>query len=210
LACQGATLKMSLNEFNSGWFEMSDIKHWHRKAVTKYDLPDLRNFGEAANDLCEKALNDAKAQLHPLLRNTELDRLGQRSEFLQAFKSALEQRIARKLAAWQPGVQAVFKYDQTLTENMEKWDGSIHLLVKVPRLSTVVKVLGRKLDGGLVKCLKRLGWQRFRMLQSILEVQQVTPNELRHGIGYGAMFCAVYTVPVKVWPRDRRAGGASR
>jgi len=201
---------MSLNEFNVGWFEMSDIKHWHRKAVTKYVLPDLRNFGEAANDLCEKALNDAKAQLHPLLRNTKLDRLGQRSEFLQAFKSALEQRIARKLAVWQPGVQAVFKYDQTWTENMEKWDGSIHLLVKVPRLSTAVKVLGRKLDGGLVKCLKRLGWQRFRMLQSILEVQQVTPNELRHGIGYGAMFCAVYTVPVKVWPRDRRAGGASR
>ena len=126
---------------------------------------------------CEKALNDAKAQLYPLLRNTELDRLGQRSEFLQAFKSALEQRIARKLAVWQPGVQAVFKYDETWTENMEKWDGSIHLLVKVPRLSNAVKVLGRKLDGGLVKCLKRLGWQRFRMLQSILEVQQVTPTE---------------------------------
>jgi hypothetical protein len=201
---------MSLKEFNVGWFEMSVIKHWHEEAVTKYVLPDIRNFGEVANDLCERALNNAKAQLHPLLRNTELDRLGQRSEFLQAFKSALEQGIARKLAVWQPGVQAVFKYDETWTENMETWDGSIHLLVKVPRLSNTVKALGKKLDGGLVKCLKRLGWQRFRTLESILEVQQVTPNELRHGIGYGAMFCAVYTVPVRVWPRDRQVGGASR
>jgi len=201
---------MSLNKFNVGWFEMSDIKYWHREAVTKHALPETGSFGEVANDLCEKALNDAKAQLHPLLWNTELDHLGQRTEFLQAFKSALEGRIARKLAVWQPGVQAVFKYDETWTENMENWDGSIHLLVKIPRLSNAVRALGRKLDRGLVRCLKRLGWQRFRTLQSILEVQQVTPNELRHGIGYGAMFWAVYTVPVKVWPRDRRAESASR
>jgi hypothetical protein len=201
---------MSLNEFDVGWFEMSDIKQWRRAEAVEPVVPAPQDFEQVANDLCEKALNDAKAQLHSLLQSAELDRLDKRSKFLQAFKSALEQRIARKLAIWQPGVQVVFKYDETWTENMEKWDGSIHLLVKVPRLSNAVKVLGRKLDGGLVKYLKRLGWQRFRTLQSILEVQQVTPNELRHGVGYGAMFCAVYTVPVKVWPRDRRAGGASR
>jgi hypothetical protein len=201
---------MSLNEFNVGWFEMSDIKYWHRAEAVEPVVPSPKDFEQVANDLCEKVLNDAKAQLHPLIQNADLDRLDKRSEFLQAFKSALEQRIARKLAIWQPGVQAVFKYDETWTENMEKWDGSIHLLVKVPRLSDAVKVLGRKLDGGLVKYLKRLGWQRFRTLQSILEVQQVTPNELRHGVGYGAMFCAVYTVPVKVCPGDRRVRGASR
>src|SRR5689334_9224178 len=151
-------MEMSWNEFNVGWFEMSDIKHWHQEAVTKYILPDKRNFGEVASDLCEKALNDAKAQLHPLLWNTELDRLGQRGEFLQGFKIALEQGIARKLAACQPGVQAVFKYDGIRTENVENWDGSIHLLVQVPRLSNAVKVLGKTLDKGLLKYLKRLGW----------------------------------------------------
>ncbi len=140
-----------------------------------------------------------------MLQNTELDRLSQRGEFLQAFKSALEQRIARTLAAWQPSVQAVFKYDETRTENVESWDGSIHLLVKVPSLSEAVKSLGEELDGSLVKYLKQLGWQRFPTRHSILEVQQVTPNELRHGVGYGAMFYAVYTAPVKVWPQNRRA-----
>jgi hypothetical protein len=54
-----------------------------------------------------------------------------------------------------------------------------------------------------VKRLQQLGLPRFEKRQSILDVQQVTPNELRHGIGYGAMFCAVYTVPVRVWPQDK-------
>jgi hypothetical protein len=166
-------------------------------------IPAPNDLGQVANDLCEEALNDAKAQLHPLLRDVELDRLDQRSEFIQAFKSALEKRIARKLAVWQPGIQAVFTFDQTLAENREAWDGSVHLLVKVPRLSDAIKALNKKLDQSLVKYLKQLGWSRFRKHQSILEIQQVTPNELRHGISYGGMFCSVYNAPVKIWPPKR-------
>lgn len=182
---------------------MADVnmQRWERSIGTV--APATKEIGQIANDLCEKALEDAKAQLHPLLRNVEVERLEKRSEFLQAFKIALERRIARKLAAWQPTVQAVFKFDETRTERIENWDGSIHLLVKVPRLSNAVKALGQTLDRGLVKRLKQLGWSHFRTRQSILDVQQVTLNELRHGISYGAMFCAVYNAPVKVWPQDR-------
>jgi hypothetical protein len=184
---------------------MSDVNTWRREESVEPVIPVPKDFEQIANDLCEKALNDAKAQLHPLIRSVELDRLDKRSEFVQAFKSALEQRIARKLAAWQLGVQAVFKFDETLAENREAWDGSVHLLVKVPRLSNAIKILGKKLDRSLMKYLKQMGWSRFRKRQSILEIQQVTPNELRHGVSYGAMFCAVYNVPVKVWPSK---GGA--
>jgi hypothetical protein len=61
------------------------------------------------------------------------------------------------------------------------------------------------LDRGLVSYLHQAGWSRFEGNPSILDIQQVTPKEVKHGIGYGAMFCAVYTVPVKVWPRDRQS-----
>ena len=189
---------------------MSDIKNWHGEKSVEHAFPVAKDIGQVANEICEKALNEAKAQLHPLLRNVEVERLCQRREFLQAFKSALEQRIARKLAAWQPGVQAVFKFDETPMGNMESWDGSIHLLVKVPHLSNAIKALSKTLDKGLVKHLKPLGWSRFRNRQSILEVQQVTRNELRHGTSYGAMFYAVYTVPVKVWPQDGLQGKRQR
>jgi hypothetical protein len=77
------------------------------------------------------------------------------------------------------------------------------LLVKVTKLSNAVQAFGNKLDQSLTKYLKQLGWSRFQERKSILEVQQVTPNELRHGIGYGAMFFAVYTVPVKIWSREK-------
>ena len=164
----------------------------------------MNDFGDVANELCKKALEDAKSELHPLLRNTQMDRLDQRDEFLWTFKAALEQRVAQKLAIWQPVVQAVFKYDETRLENVENWDGSIHLLVKVPQLSNIVRVLARKLDRSLVKYFRQMDWKRFRTRQSILEVHQVTPNELRHSIGYGAMFCAVYNVPVQVWPQEDR------
>lgn len=169
-----------------------------------------KDFRQTANDICEKALKDAKEQLHPLIRSVEINRLDKRNEFVQAFKLALERRIARRLASWQPGVQAVFKFDESRMENCNSWDGSIHLLVKVPRLSKVMKALGKKLDQNLVKYLKQLGWSRFCRRQSILEIQQVTPNELRHGIGYGAMFCAVYSAPVKVWQRNSLSDRNSR
>lgn len=159
------------------------------------------DFEQASNTLCEKALNDAKDQLHPLLQNVGLDRLDQRNEFTQAFRTALEQRVARTLAVWQPSIRAIFRFDET-RNNDETWDGTIHLLVMVSRLSNKVKALGELLDQNLVKRLKQSGWSRFHDSQSILEVQQVTANEIRHGVSYGAMFCAVYSVPVRVWPQN--------
>jgi hypothetical protein len=184
---------------------MSDVYDRSSQGAVEPVTPASNDFGVIANDLCEKALNDAKEQLHPLLREVDLDRLEKRTEFVQGFKSALEKRIARKLAAWQPGVEAVFKFDETLAENRETWDGSLHLLVKVPHLSKAIKTLSKKLDQSLLWYLKQLGWSRFQTRQSILEIQQVTANELRHGVSYGAMFAAVYNVPVKIWPPKRRA-----
>jgi oligoendopeptidase F len=178
---------------------MRDVNDRRWEKPMEDAVPTPKDFGQVANELCEKALNDAKEQLHPLLRDAQLDRLDARPEFVQMFKSALEERIARTLAVWQPGVQAVFRFDET---PVETWDGSIHLLVKVPRLTDTLKNLARKLDRSLVMYFRQLAWSRFQKRQSILEVQQVTPNELRHGIGYGAMFCAVYTAPVKVWPQN--------
>jgi hypothetical protein len=70
-------------------------------------------------------------------------------------------------------------------------------------LSKKVKLLGEMLDKSLVDHLGQLGWSRFQKCPSVLEVQQVTPNEVRRGVSYGAMFYAVYTVPVKVWPEKK-------
>jgi hypothetical protein len=183
---------------------MRDVDSWLQQKPVEHQVPAPKDFGQIANELCENALNDAKEHLHPLLRDAQLDRLDERPEFVRAFKRALEQRIAHNLAAWYPGVQAVYEFEETPKENPDSWDGSIHLLAKVPRLSETLKILGRRLDRSLAKYLRQLNWPRFEKHQSVLDLQQVTLNELRHGIGYGAMFAAVYTVPVKVWPKSRK------
>lgn len=174
----------------------------HEKSIEK-TIPPFTDLDKVANELCEQALADAKSQLHPLLTNAKLAHLEKREQFLQAFKSALERRIASTLAAWQPGVQAIFQFDETRITAMDRWDGSIHLLVQVPRFSNAIKTLGKILDRSLVRYLTQLGWQRIGGHGAILELQQLTLSGRRHAIGYGAMFCAVYAAPVQIWPRDR-------
>jgi hypothetical protein len=183
---------------------MRDVNHWLRPKPVEYPLPAPKDFGKIASDLGENALQEAKEQLHPLLRDAPLDRLDERPEFVKSFKRALEQGIARKLAAWHPGVEAVFQFDETPAATRQTWDGSIHLLVRVPRLSDTLKILGRRLDRSLAKYLRQLSWRRFNEHRPILDVQQVTLSELRHGTGYGAMFFAVYSAPIKVWPREKK------
>lgn len=165
-------------------------------------MRDERNLARTADLLCAKALHDARTRLHPLLQSADVNRLERRTDFLQAFKSALEERVARQLAAWLPGVQAVFKFED-IYSNDTAWDGNIHLLVEVPRLSERVRDLAKKLDTYLLEHLQQWGWSRFDDQHSMLDVQQVTVDELRHGISYGAMFLAVYNVPVKVWPKKQ-------
>lgn len=183
---------------------MKSLNKRQRSESVEKDATALVDFDRIADELCEKALSDAKAQLHPLLRNVELNRLEKRNEFVQTFRLALERRIARKLASWKTAVQAVYRFDETRHRPGSPWDGSMHLLVKVPHLSNTLKAVGKKLDRSLVQYLKQLGWSHFQNKQTILEIQQVTLNELRHGISYGAMFHAVYNIPVKVWPQKGR------
>lgn len=189
MVARDATIQnRDLVKVSIGWFEMSNVD----------------TFALTANELCEKALNDARAELHPLLRSVDVNRLEKRNEFIEAFRSALEKHIAKRLAAWQPSIQSVFRFDESYANHDPSWDGKIHLLVKVPRVSDAIKSFGRTLDKYLLGYLARhLGWSRFQDQGSILDVQQVTVNELRHGVSYGAMFRAAYSVPVKVWPLQK-------
>lgn len=167
-------------------------------------MSDVNTFAKTANEVCEKALDDARAELHPLLRTVDVNHLETRNEFIEAFKSALEKQIAKRLALWQPSIQSVFRFDNSHAADDPSWDGKIHLLVKVPRVSKAIKSFGRNLDKYLLGYLaKQLGWSRFQKQRSVLDVQQVTVNELRHGVSYGAMFYAVYSLPVKIWPSKK-------
>ncbi len=186
---------------------MINIAYRHREESIRHVAFAPKDFREATKEICEEALTDARTQLHPLLWNVEPARLEQRDQFVGAFKLALEQGIARQLASLQTDVQAIYQFDEHRIETPESWNGSLHFLVSVARPWSGMQALSRALDTNLVKSLKRLNWSRFRTRQFILEIQQATPDEIRRGLGYGAMFHAVYTKPVMVWPRNRLTYG---
>ena len=182
---------------------MRKIENSCRQESLENIITNPNELKQVANDLCEKALTEAKSKLHPLLQQVELERLDQRCEFLQAFKRALEEETARKLVIWQPCIQAVYKFDAPLGVHTDCWDNTVHLLVMVPQLLDTIKAFGAKLDRNILKRLKRLGWSRFQNSKSVIEVQQVTAMEVRRGISYGAMFLSLYAAPVKIWPPAR-------
>lgn len=157
-------------------------------------------FRQVGEELCEKALMNAKSQLHPLLQQVDLEKLGQRREFVQAFKHALERAVAERIGIWLPSVKVVYKFDPPRGSSTGCWDSKIHLLMLVPHLLPSINELGTMLDREILERLKHFSWSRFRDSQSILELQQVTSHEIRHGVCYGAMFYSFYTAPSQVWP----------
>jgi hypothetical protein len=177
------------------------IKNDCKQEIIDNVITNKNGLKQVAKDLSEKALTEAKTQLHSLLQQVELERLDQRREFLEAFKHALEKESARKIVMWQLCVQTVYKFDDPWGTNTECWDNTIHLLVLIPQLLIPMRELGAKLDRDILRRLKQLSWARFQKSKSIIEIQQVTLAEMRHGVSYGAMFLSLYAAPVQVWPR---------
>ena len=78
------------------------------------------------------------------------------------FRVVTNMLIARKLATWQTRVQSVFRFDQTRRPPGIPWDGSIHLLAKVPRVSKTIQAWGQTLNKSLLLCFRALGWSCFQ------------------------------------------------
>ncbi len=185
------------------WIDRVKAGKKHRSTkpeVTDYLPTNAYEFRQIADELCDHAQRVATDQLHPLLQRVDLEKLSQRHEFLEAFKCSLEREIAQKIVLWLPCVKVVYRFDSSRRSSTEDWDNTTHLLVFVPQLMPSIKELGTILDGELLKSLKRLPWSRFQDSKSIIEIQQVTPEEMHHGVCYGAMFFSVHAAPSQVWP----------
>ena len=173
---------------------------YYKQGVIEDLLQNSDACRQGSSELCEKALMDAKVQLHPLLQQVDLEKLGQRREFVQAFKHALESAVAERMVLWLPSVKAVYEFGPPRGNSLECWDNRVRLLILVPRLLPSINELGTMLDHEILEQVKHFRWSRFKDSQSVLELQQVTPHEIRHGVCYGAMFYSLYTAPVQVWP----------
>ena len=189
-------------QIHTFWRSGAKATHKHRSQVPEVTdcLPrNAAEFRQIADELCDRAQRVATDQLHPLLQRVDLVKLSQRHEFLDAFRCSLEREIAQKIVLWLPCVKVVYKFDASRKKRLEEWDNTIHLLVLVPQLIPLIKELGTMLDVAFLTSLKRLPWSRFQDSKFVIEIQQVTPEEIRHGVCYGAMFFSYYATPSQVW-----------
>ena len=172
----------------------------HHEETLKYLIQDQNRVKEGVKELCEKALACAKNELHPLLQHADLDRLDQRADFLQAFRKAIEIEMAQKITLWVPCTKIVYRFDTTYSSRVEKWDNIIHLLLVVPQILPSLNNFGKKFDYEMVQHLTALGWTRFQYSKTVVEILQVTLNEIHHGVSYGGMFFSANSVPAQIWP----------
>ena len=186
--------------------EMRNRSSLYNQDALEFLLTSPQALRQASEEVCEKTLMEAKSHLHPLLRQVDLERLGQRPEFVQAFRNAFENQVTHQIILRLLSVKAVYRFDNTRASNITDWDSTIHLLVLVPQLMSSIQKLGPKLDQEIRQQLSCLNWSRFQLNTSVVEIQQVTPREIRRGVCYGAMFASFYAAPTQIWPSLQTAG----
>ena len=75
---------------------MNKNSSFYKQEVIDGLLRNSYEFRQMSNELSDSALRNARERLHPLLQRGDLEKLGRRHDFLEAFKCSLEREIAKK------------------------------------------------------------------------------------------------------------------
>jgi hypothetical protein len=126
-------------------------------------------------------------------RQEGISRLTHEPGFLSPFTLGLAAQAARVLGASEPRVLAAFTYDLS--------DHVIHLLVLVDEFSSGLEDFVREFDQALTHSIDALRMPDCFECTSVLDVHQVTPQDVRLGIGMAGLLSSVANAPLRVWSR---------
>src|SRR5512137_422726 len=126
-------------------------------------------------------------------RQKELSRLTHEPGFLSPFKMGLAAQVARVLGASEPRVLSAFTYDP--------YQHKVNLLLLVDEPSEGLEAFVREFDQALTRSIDTLRMPDCFECTSVLEVHQITPRDVRLGIGMAGLLSSVTTAPVRVWSR---------
>jgi hypothetical protein len=126
-------------------------------------------------------------------RQEDLARLTHEPGFLHPFKMGLAAQAARVLGASEPRVLTAFTYDLA--------DHVLHLLLLVDEPSEGLDGFVREFDQTLTASIDALRMPECFECTSVLDVHQVTPRDVRLGIGLAGLLSSVANAPLRVWSR---------
>jgi hypothetical protein len=162
---------------------------------------------ELVETLHEDALEQARQKLLPPQRGADLQTLLETHEFLDAFKYGLASGIAKALSENDKSVQAVYTYDPSINPDAESgvdlpMSATVHLLVRVVKSSAALEAFIATLTRALTAELRKLPSDRFARLESVLDVNLVTEQQIRLGAGYAVLLSSLFAPPIKLWERS--------
>ena len=162
---------------------------------------------ELAETLREDALAQARKKLLPPQRGSDLRTLLETPAFLDAFKYGLASGIAKALSENDKSVQAVYTYDPSTNPDSDSGvdlpiGATVHLVVRVVNSSAALEAFVATLDRALTADLRNLPSDRFARLESVLDVNLITEQQVRLCTGYAALLSSVFAPPIKLWQRE--------
>lgn len=124
----------------------------------------------------------------------------------EAVCDGLAQGVARALASHDPQIQVVYAYDPSANPDAEagddrRFDPQLHLLVLVTAPSAALQAFLTALDRALTESLKDLPSADFQQIDSILDANLITPQDVRERKGYTGLLSSLHAPAIALWRR---------
>lgn len=160
-----------------------------------------------AKRICHQALVETYDKLVPVEQELSLERLFQRRALFQSFKYSLAKGVAETLVTNDKRVRTVYVFEPSANPDAEAeedlpLEATLHLLVVVETTSAALEALIASLDRGLVQCLKELPSPLLADRRSILDVNVVTEEAVKHKTGSANLLSSIFAPPLKLWERQ--------
>ncbi len=151
------------------------------------------HFSEVVETIVEQAIDLVREHVAAFKGAAHIETLVRRPDFAGPFRCALAIELAKVIGADNPDVRTVFAYDLSRP--------NLHLLAVVSRPTRGLSAYIGALDEALCDRMTDLHVLDCAARQGVLDIQFITPQEVRLGIGYTGLLSAVQTAPVRVWAR---------
>lgn len=157
-----------------------------------------------AKRICHQALVETYDKLVPVEQALSLEHLLQRRALFQSFKYSLAKGVAETLAANEKRVRMVYLFEPSANPDAEAeeylpLEATIQLLVVVETTSAALEAMIASLDRGLVQCVQKLPSPLLADCRSILDVNLVTEEAVKHKTGYANLLSSIFAPPLKLW-----------
>jgi hypothetical protein len=160
---------------------------------------------DVAEKLRDEALNFAKIKLPPVKKDQRLEALFLDRSFLCDFKHGLIEGVCQTICEYDGKAIESYCFDPDANPDCQSGeeipiDGTINIILVVESKTAGLDAFVTSLDRGLTQALKELPIPMLASYDSVLNIIQVTRNDVEKRKGYAALISSMHVPALKIWP----------